>query len=102
MDQSSNGTSGVYNKLSNEEKEALAILKGSPIMKTLIKAIDIYQKDKAILTISTAPNWDNVVQNKGEIMGSSFIVNLINYIALKQERAAKAKEAIAQQEKTDK
>ena len=99
MEQSSNGTSGVYNKLDSKEREQLAILKGSPVYKTLIKAIDIYQKDKAIMTISTAPNWENVVQNKGEIMGSSFPINLINYIALKQDRAEKAKEAIAEQEK---
>jgi len=99
MEQNSNNTFGVYKKLTSKEKETLALLKGSPVMDTIIKAIDIFQKDKAAMTIALAQDWDNVVQNRGEILGGAFIVNLVNFIALKNEQAIKAKEAIAEKEK---
>lgn len=99
MEQSSNGTSSTLKKLSAAEKQQLALIKGSDIYKLFIKAVDIYQKDKAVLTMSTTTSWDNVVRNQGEITGAGFLVWIINYAAKEQEKSIKASKAIEQSEK---
>lgn len=101
MDQSSNGTSSVYNKLDSKDKETLALLKGTPVLVTIIKAIDLYQKDKAAFSMAMSPNWEHLLGQRGEIIGSRFIVDLVNYTSKSKEKAIKAKEAIASL-KTDK
>jgi len=102
MEQSSKGTSAVYRKLSSKDKEALALLGGTPIMDVIIRAIDLYQKDKAVFSMAMAPDFNNVLINRGEVQGARWIVDLIDYTNEKKETALKAKEAIAEQEKTDK
>jgi len=99
MDQSSSGTSKTYSKLSSTDKQTLALLKGTPSYEVLVKAVDLYQKDKAYMTMALAPNWDNVVQNRGEILGSKFLIDLIIFTTKEQERAVKAKKAIETLEK---
>lgn len=98
MDQSSNGTSSTFRKLSSSEQQQLALIKGTPIYDLFIKAVDLYQKDKAILTMATTNGWDNVVRNQGEITGSAFLVYLIDHAADKQEKAVTAKKATETQE----
>jgi len=98
MEQSSNGTDGVYRKLDSKDKETLALLKGTPVMETIIRAIDFYQKDKAAFSMAMSPNWEHVLHSRGEILGSRFIVDLINHTASKKEKAVKASKAIAEME----
>jgi len=98
MDQSSNGTISTYNKLDSKEREAIALLKGTPIMETMIKAIDLYQKDKAAFSMAMSPNWEHVLQTRGEIMGARMIVDLVNFTAKKKEDAIKASKAIQEME----
>jgi len=94
MEQSSNGTIGTYKKLSSKDKETLAILKGTPVMDIIIKAIDIYQKDQAAFSMAMSPNWEHVLSTRGQILGSRFIVDLVNYTSQAREKDIAAKKAI--------
>lgn len=94
MEQSSNGTIGVFKKLDSKDKETLALLKGTPVMETIIRAIDLFQRDKAAMSMAMSPNWEHLLGQRGEIQGSRFIADLVNYVSESREKDIKAKKAI--------
>jgi len=100
MEQASKGTSTVYRQLTSKEKETLAMLDGTPVMEVLIKAIQLYQQDKAKISMALAMDFNSILVNRGEIQGSRWIIDLVDYTVAKKETAIQAKAAIAELEKS--
>lgn len=69
----------VYDKLTSEDKELLATIYDSKLIKTIARAGDIYQQDKAAHISLLAPDFNNVLLNRGNIQGARFIYDICKY-----------------------
>lgn len=69
----------VYGKLTSDDKELLASLWETKVIKSIIRAGDIYQQDKALHIALTADSYENVLLNRGNIAGARFLYDLIKY-----------------------
>ena len=77
----------VYKKLNSTEKELLATLFETESMRAILKAGALYQDTKAEHIALTADNFDNVLVNRGNIMGARFIYDLCKYAKSKEKKA---------------
>lgn len=66
----------VYKKLTEKERAQLAAFADSETFRTVVKALDIYQKVKAVNTIASSPDHETTVLNRGEIQGARFLADL--------------------------
>jgi hypothetical protein len=76
----------VYKKLSTEQKELLGTIFETQTMKAILTASDIYQQDKALHIAVTAPNFENVILNRGNIAGARFIYDLCQFANKKMKK----------------
>jgi hypothetical protein len=69
----------VYKALNEKEQIYFAELYDSPNFKTIIKAVDLYQKQKAMATIANSPDHESTVLNRGMNLGARFIADLAKH-----------------------
>jgi hypothetical protein len=78
--------SSVYKQLTSTDKELLATLWGTQTIKSVGNAIDKYQQLKAAHIAMNAPDFANVLVNRGNIEGARFIYDLCKLAHSKQKK----------------
>lgn len=69
----------VYAALSTRERELLGTLFETESAKALASALDKYQLAKATHIATMAPDFDNVILNRGNIQGARFAYDLMKF-----------------------
>ena len=69
----------VFRALSTKERELLGTLFETESAKAILVALDKYQQGKASHIALMAPDFDNVILNRGNIQGARFIYDLMKF-----------------------
>lgn len=69
----------VYLALDSKERELLGTLFETESAKAILSALDKYQLAKATHIAVMAPDFDNVILNRGNIQGARFIYDLMKH-----------------------
>jgi len=69
----------VFRALSTKERELLGTLFETESAKAILVALDKYQMAKATHIALMAPDYDNVILNRGNIQGARFIYDLMKH-----------------------
>lgn len=77
----------IYNKLTEDQRELLGTLFDTQSMRAIMVAGNLYQQDKAEHIALMAPDFDNVILNRGNIQGARFIYDLCKLAHSKMKKA---------------
>lgn len=69
----------IYAALSEKERELLGTLFETESKRAILVALDKYQQSKAAHIALMAPDFDNVILNRGNIQGARFIYDLMEF-----------------------
>lgn len=67
----------VYRGLSKKDRELIGTLFETESARAVLHALDLYQQKKALHISMVAPDFENVVLNRGNIHGARFIYDLM-------------------------
>lgn len=76
----------VYKQLTQTDKDLIAALFDTQVIKAIARAGNIYQQDKAVHIALSAPDMENVLLNRGNIAGARFIYDLAKHAHSKQKK----------------
>ena len=69
----------IYAALSEKERELLGTLFETESARAILVALDKYQQSKATHIALMAPDFDNVILNRGNIQGARFTYDLMKF-----------------------
>ncbi len=76
----------VYKALSAKERASLVSLYESETMKAVKKALEIFQTEKAHHVLTTSPDHENTILNRGQVIGARFVFDLAKLAAKKENK----------------